>query len=129
VSPYDSILGKIIDALLYGRATLSELSDHVGSHPDLYICYLTVFALLIIGALFYILRGEGGRAFILLAALVVATILSSNSGHDLPVHVYRIIMLNRQIGGGNYSLMLTDPLSGETLPTFFTTVLCPMCCP
>ena len=28
-------------------------------------------------------------------------------------------MLNWQIDAGTYSPMLTDPLSGETLPTFF----------
>ena len=119
MSPYDSILGMIIDVFSYGRAALSKASGAIASHPLLYTPYFTVFALLIIGTLFYILRGQAGRAFVLLAALVIATILCSNSGHDLPGHVYRIIMLHRQIDAGNYSLMLTNPLTGETLPTFF----------
>jgi len=47
------------------------------------------------------------------------TIFGSSNGDDLPHHVYRIILLNTQINAGNFSPMLTNPLTGETLPTFF----------
>jgi hypothetical protein len=121
MSPY-YILGKITDAFLYREGTASKftkLVDTITSHPELYIFYFILFALLITAALFYILRGEAGRAFISLAALVVATILNSNNADDLAHHVYRIIMLTTQLDTGNYSPMLTDSLTGETLPTFF----------
>ncbi|MEI6202228.1 MAG: hypothetical protein WCP68_09775, partial [Enhydrobacter sp.] len=68
-------------------------------------------------ALIEILRGRGERAFWCVVAVILIN-LAIGFGEDIDHHVYRVTALTAQLKAGQPSLLLTNPATGETLPTF-----------
>jgi hypothetical protein len=62
-------------------------------------------------------RGHARRAFWCLIGTILVDFLFS-WGDDTFTHVYRIAALADQIRTGSISALLTNPTTGETLPTF-----------
>ena len=68
-------------------------------------------------ALLGLARGRAERAFWGVTAAILLNLVIG-FGEDIDHHVYRIAALAAQIRAGEPSLLLTNPGTGETLPTF-----------
>jgi len=93
-----------------------RLVELAGTLPG-FLTYLAV--LLGLGGLaaWEIVRGKGGRAFGWVVVLLLAS-LTFRFGDDTGHHVYRIAVLAEQLRRGTPSLLVTNPVTGETLPIF-----------
>ena len=64
-----------------------------------------------------IVRGNGGRAFAWVVALLLAA-LTFRFGEDFRHHLHRIAAIAEQLRSGAPSLLVTNAASGEALPLF-----------
>lgn len=86
-------------------------------HPALYTSYIVPLAALALLSLWLVWRGDSRRAFWCLIGTILVDFLFA-WGDDTFTHVYRIAALADQVRTGPISALLTNPNTGETLPTF-----------
>jgi hypothetical protein len=86
-------------------------------HPVLFTTYIVPFVALALLSLWLVWRGDSRRAFWCLIGTILVDFLFS-WGDDTFTHVYRIAALADQVRTGAISALLTNPNTGETLPTF-----------
>jgi hypothetical protein len=86
-------------------------------HPVLFTAYIVPLVTLALLSLWLVWRGDSQRAFWCLIGTILVDFLFS-WGDDTFTHVYRTAALADQVRSGSISSLLTNPTSGETLPTF-----------
>lgn len=102
--------GKVLG--IFGR-----LWDVVALYPALSAAYFGSMLLFAALSAWFIYRQESQRAY-WCAVGVVLVISIFSMGDDTFTHVYRTIGLTEQLRSGKISLLLTNPATGEVLPTF-----------
>jgi hypothetical protein len=86
-------------------------------YPALFTAYIVPFIGLSLAAVWLVWRGKTCLAFWCVIGTILVDFLFS-WGDDTYTHVYRIAALADQIRKGAFSALLTNPNTGEALPTF-----------
>lgn len=96
---------------------MQRFADIFAAQPVASCFALAVMSALAGLAAFDIWRRRGDRAVWWVAGIILAS-MTFAIGEDIDHHIYRVVALAEQLRAGQPSLLLTNPVNGEALPTF-----------